>query len=393
MITSEELKRLITNLESDRVELTISTNNTDKFSEAVCAFANDLPNNGKPGYLIIGVNNEGLPEGIEITDTLLTSLGGLRSNGNIQPMPQINVGKVLLDGKEVAVVEVMPSFYPPVRYNGSVWVRIGPRKAKASQQEEHVLTEKRISNAKSFDACAAYESSIEDLSISLFTAYRKEVVSADIIEANHRSTEEQMASLRFYDTLRNCATNAGLIIFGKNTRYFLSGAYIQYLKISGTHITDDLIDQAEISGDLLSVLRELDSRIRTNINSILVSNTSLTEKLIADYPERAIRELLMNAVMHRDYQSNAPIKFYWFSDRIEIHSPGNLYGVVTIENIETSSDYRNPIIAESMKALGYVNKYGYGIQQAQKSLKENGNPRAEFSCPNNVFLATIKKRT
>jgi ATP-dependent DNA helicase RecG len=100
----------------------------------------------------------------------------------------------------------------------------------------------------------------------------------------------------------------------------------------------------------------------------------------------------MNAVMHRDYQSNAPIKFYWFNDRIEIHSPGGPYGIVTLDTMETTSDYRNPVIAEMMQALGYVNRYGYGIQQAQASLKANGNPPAEFTGNGNFVLAVIKKR-
>lgn len=254
------------------------------------------------------------------------------------------------------------------------------------------MIEKRISSAKSFDASAANGSGLEDLSLSLFSAYRQEVISSDVIEANHRPIENQLASLRFYDTRHNCATHAGLLLFGKNPRFFLPGAYIQYLKISGTKLTDDVVDQAEISGDLLFILRELDIRAKSQIHTLLQRDTVLTEKTVYNYPERAIRELLLNAVMHRDYESNAPIRFYWFSDRIEIQSPGGLYGTVTIDSLETSNDYRNPVIAEAMKALGYVNRYGYGIQNAQASLEKNGNPKAEFTCNKNVFLALIRKR-
>ena len=84
------------------------------------------------------------------------------------------------------------------------------------------------------------------------------------------------------------------------------------------NLTDQWMDQAEISGDLLSVLRELDTRIKTGIITKLISVSALKEKMVSDYPEWAIREILMNAVMHRDYQSNTPIRFYWFRDRIEI---------------------------------------------------------------------------
>lgn len=392
MITTEQLKTLLYDLESDRVERTQSVSNTDKFSEVVCAFANDLPNNNKAGYLIIGAKDDGKPANIEVTDRLLRELVELRSNGNIQPLPQLNVGKFVIDGCQFAVVEVFPSFFPPVRYKGTVFVRMGPRKDIASEQEERILTEKRIAQAKSFDSCAAYSSGLDDLSLILFAVYRQKVISHDIIEANHRSVQEQLASLRFFDTNRNCATHAGLLLFGKNPRHFLPGAYIQYLKIDGPTLAHPVLDQAEISGDLIAILRELDIRIKAQIQSTLQPVTVLREHTIYNYPERAVRELLMNAVMHRDYQSNAPIRFYWFSDHIEIQSPGGLYGSVTIETLETTNDYRNPVIAEAMKGLEYINKFGYGIQNAIASLKENGNPPAEFRCDGKVFLAIIRKR-
>lgn len=393
MISAEDLKKLLSDLESDRVERTVSTSNTDKFSQAVCAFANDLPNHGKPGYLIIGARDDGAVAGAEITDQLLQNLAALRSNGNILPLPQIAVAKVELEGKSLAVVEVLPSNMPPVRYVGRTYVRVGPRKAIASEQEERTLIEKRMSSAKSFDASPAPESGVDDLSLDLFAAYRKQVIDKEVIEANHRSTTEQLAALRFFDTRHNCATYAGILLFGKNPRYYLPGAYIQYLRINGTSLADDpIIDQAEISGDLLSILRELDIRIKANIRTSLVKQTTLTEKEIYDYPAVAVRELVMNAIAHRDYQSNAPVKLYWFDDRVEIHNPGSPFGVVTMQTLETASDYRNPIIAETMKPLGYINKYGYGIQRAQASLKANGSLPAEFTCQGNVFTAIIRKR-
>lgn len=79
-MTIEEIKKLIQSDESDRIERTISINNTDKFSEAICAFANDLPKNGKPGYLLIGVKDDGTLSGLKVTDMLLKNLGSLRDS-------------------------------------------------------------------------------------------------------------------------------------------------------------------------------------------------------------------------------------------------------------------------------------------------------------------------
>ncbi|MCK9508275.1 MAG: hypothetical protein M0Q54_07535 [Pigmentiphaga sp.] len=87
----------------------------------------------------------------------------------------------------------------------------------------------------------------------------------------------------------------------------------------------------------------------------------------------------MNAVMHRDYQSNTPIRLYQFDDRIEILNAGGLYGNARPENFPNVNDYRNPIISESMKVLGYVNRFSRGVVRVNEELLENGNGEADFN--------------
>lgn len=86
----------------------------------------------------------------------------------------------------------------------------------------------------------------------------------------------------------------------------------------------------------------------------------------------------MNAVMHREYRGNTPTKFYQYSDRLEIVNPGGLYGNARPENFPRVNDYRNPIIAEALKVLGFVNKYNRGIARVQMELEANGNGVAKF---------------
>lgn len=87
MLTEDQLKGLLSDLEADHIERTESVNDTDKFGQAICAFANDLPNHRKPGYLLIGVKNNGALSGLTVTDALLKNLGGIRSDGNVLPQP------------------------------------------------------------------------------------------------------------------------------------------------------------------------------------------------------------------------------------------------------------------------------------------------------------------
>src|SRR5690606_18036118 len=116
-----------------------------------------------------------------------------------QPLPDLAVAKIALSGGDVAVVEIRPSDLPPVRYKGQVWIRVGPRRAIASETEERRLSEKRQVYARTFDARPCKGATVKDLALPLFEAYRAESVAEDIIEANHRTMDEQLASLRFYE--------------------------------------------------------------------------------------------------------------------------------------------------------------------------------------------------
>lgn len=393
MLSQQRLIELLADLEADYVERTSSVNNTDKFAQAICAFANDLPNHGTPGYLFVGANDNGSPCGLTVTDELLKNLAAIRSDGNVLPQPALTVQKYKLDSGELAVVEVQPSDLPPVRYKGRVCVRIGSRKGIANEQEERILSERRVSLARTFDAMPCRESVLDDLALGQFDAYRRESLAPDTVAGNNRPVQLQLASLRLYDLDQGCLTHAGVLLFGKNPRFFLPGSYIQFLRLPGTDLTDIPIDQAEVSGDLASVLREMEARLRLLIETGMRSLGGLEERLLPDYPEWALRELLMNAVMHRNYDSNTPIRFYAFTDHIEIQSPGGLYGEATPQNFPTRNSYRNPVIAEAMKSLGFVNRFGYGVQRAQALLKQNGNLPAEFEFDEHSVLVKIYRRT
>ena len=393
MLTQQRLLDLLADLEADNIERTVSATKTDKFAEAICAFANDLPNHRLPGYLLIGARDDGSCCGLQVTDELLKTLAAIRSDGNVLPQPVLTVQKYALPGGELAVVEVQPSDLPPVRYRGRVYIRIGPRKGIANEQEERILSERRVSLARTFDAMPCRESAIDDLALGQFDAYRRETLDPDTVTANQRPVDLQLASLRLYDIDQSCLTHAGVLLFGKNPRFFLPAAYIQYLRLPGTDLTDIPIDQAEVSGDLTSVLREMEARLRILIQTGMRPFDGLEERLLPDYPEWALRELLMNAVMHRNYDSNTPIRCYAFTDHIEIQSPGGLYGEATAQNFPTRNSYRNPVIAESMKSLGFVNRFGYGVQRAQALLAHNANPPAEFEFDEHSVLVRVYRRS
>jgi ATP-dependent DNA helicase RecG len=392
MLTTEAVQALISDSESDRVELTVSTTKTDKFGEAICAFANDMGNHRQPGYLVIGVDDQGRPNGLKVTDQLLQNLAALRADGNILPIPALTVSRHALEGGEVAVVEVQPSDLPPVRYKGQVWIRVGPRKAIASEQEERILTERRTALVATFDVSPVPGASLAELSVRRFEEYRQLTVAPEVIEANHRSVEVQLASQRFFDVERGLPTVAGVLMFGSRPRYFLPGAWVMFLRFAGTSMAHRPIDELELKDDLPRIVEILTNKIIGYNRAAPVPAEGLREKQVSDYPQWALRELLLNALIHRDYRSTAPVRFYWYDDRIEIQNPGGVFGTVTRENFTWRNDDRNPVLAECMRALGFINRFGYGIQRAQALLADGGNPPAEFEVDDHTFRVVVRKR-
>ena len=372
---------MIKDLESDRIERTISFRE-DKLGPAVCAFSNDFPNHKKPGYILIGVNDNGTVNGMKIGDEDLQKIGNIKSNGNVLPQPSLIVSSVYnTEEGDIVVVEVKPSEHPPVRFDGRCWIRIGPRKSKATVEEEQMLSERRSSFAKTFDTMPCIGSSLADLNTDLFkTFYLPKAIDAETLKENNRDIKQQLASLRFYDLVNDCPTHAGIILFAEKPSYYIPGAYIQYVKIPGKEIIPGIEFEKEFKKCLCLDLLNLDEFIQSVIikKSLVQKEDSMQEQIIFNYPLWAIRELIFNAIIHRNYESNAPILIYEFTDRIEIKNPGYLFGQVNQSNFPNVSDYRNLEIAEALKTLGYINKFNFGIQTATKYMRENNNPAPEF---------------
>jgi ATP-dependent DNA helicase RecG len=269
MISEAELLKLLAEIESFRVEHTIAVDKTDKFAQAICAFANDMAASGLPGYLLIGADDKtGTPSGLQVTDQLLQNLSSLASNGNILPAPALIAYRVALSSGhgEIAVVEVQPSNLPPVRYKGQAWIRRGPAKGIANEAEKTILIERRTAAAKTFDAQPCIGASLSDLALDLFTStYRPQAIDAETIAENHRPIENQLASLRFFD-------------------------------FDGIDMSADPLSEKCFQGDLLSVIRDLNSFVSMITSTRPARSTPLEEKLVSDYPEVAVRELLMNAI-------------------------------------------------------------------------------------------------
>ena len=393
----QELTALLGDLESDRVERKASISDGKKIRQAICAFANDLPNHKKPGVLFVGVNDDGTCTNLPITDELLLNLSNIRSEGKILPFPVLQVNKRILNNCELAVVIVEPSDAPPVRFDGRTYIRVGPRRATATPEEERRLNEKRRARDLPFDLRPFISASIDDLNLDIFQReYLASALAPEVLDENQRSLIQKLISLRFATPKPDSRpTSLGILVSGKEPRQFIPGFYIQFVRFDGTELTDPIRDQKDIGGSLIDLLRYVDEVLQANISTASDITAQPVEIKQPDYPIVALQQLVRNAVMHRSYEeTNAPVRIYWFNDRIEIQSPGGLFGQVNRQNFgQGVTDYRNPHLAEAMKNLGYVQRFGIGIPTAQKELGKNGNPPAEFDIKDSYMSVIIRRQS
>lgn len=343
--------------------------------------------------MFVGVRDDGSCGNIPIDEQLLQVLMGFRTDGTILPPPIIHVRRHALEGGTMAIVEVQPADNPPVKYDGRVCIRIGPRRGYAIPEEERRLVEKRRWGLLPFDQQPVAGAGLGDLDRLRFQEeYLPAAVHPDVLAENGRTVEEQMRALGILGPDAR-PTVVGLLVCGKDPRAWLPGAYVQFVRYPGCEIGETVQDQKEIGGPLAVLFRQLDEVIAANIEQA-ADLSGPVQQVRASYPAIALQELVRNAVIHRNYEMTAsPVMLSWYADRVEIASPGGPYGAVTAASFGQPglTDARNPALAAAAKAMGFVQRFGSGIPRARMALARNGNPPPEFRSEPDFIHVTVRR--
>lgn len=377
--------------ETPYLEFKSTARDRDAIRKAICAMANDLGGSGG-GDVLIGVDKVGSPTGgIDTSDDELLKLSQIRDEGKILEFPSMRVESASYQGTPVIWIHVNASHTPPVRLDGVAWVRPGPLTKRATATDERILTERRTVMHQPFDSRPVPGAATSDLDIALFeTTYLPSAVDPAVLEENHRPLQQQLSSLAITDP-DGVPTGLGLLLLGLDPSKFIPGAYLQFVRYAGVDFDAPIANEQEIRGNIISSAKTLESLIRGSIRAQVVAGEGFREETRPDYPYDALREICMNAVMHRAYEgTNAPIRILWFDDRLEVSNPGGPYGQVRADNYDRRNDYRNPALASAMKTLGYVNRFGRGIRRVIISLDKNGNPPAEFDIDDVSWTVTLR---
>jgi ATP-dependent DNA helicase RecG len=305
----------------------------------------------------------------------------------VLPVPkshQVAKAKIL----EVSVPQGLPHVYNlEGRYygrEGRQTSTIGPSRLRKLFLERGLLQ---------FESQVPDDASLADLDPQQLAAYYQSYSTALNLPDDH-----QLPALEDLLQQRGCLkdvdgklkpTYAALLVFGRNPQRWLPTAQILATRFSGTSFGDRFI-KLEINGSLVQQLKEAEKFLKTNLQTV-VRMVGLTHQEALEYPYNAVRELVINSVAHRDYNSQGDcIHINIFSNQLEVTSPGGLPGPITIENILQARFSRNPIIIQLLADLGYVERLGYGLDRVVKSMSENYLPPPSFEEATGVFRVTLR---
>lgn len=388
-----ELEKMIAAGERQRLELKREFRNARAdICKDICGYSNDIGGSGEPGYIVIGVEDNGRSSGLKVDDALLQQVGQIRLDGQIVPWPVMAVEARCLNGSEAVVIEVSPHPHPPVRYEGRVWIHAGTCRALASPQDEIRLAERRRGADLPFVLRNALGTTIDALDLDYCERhYIPAAFSRDVLEANERPLLQKLASLRLISADASVPTYGGLLLTGFDPVVFVPGAATEFFRFQGVGRSDALRNQHRLSGGLLSVFQQIEALLPLYIEVASRPGAGLRRTDIALYPAWALREYIFNAIIHRNYENTAaPTRVDWYDDRVEITSPGGLFGHVTPSNFRHMNDYRNELLAVAAKSMGWVEKAGQGIARAEQLLAANGNPQPEYEFEPEYVLVRVR---
>jgi len=279
---------------------------------------------------------------------------------------------ITLFGKEILAVyapecknRTKPYYIKELGLPRGAFVRDGNTDRQMTKDE--MTSYVRNAQVDDFDKNCADEISKDDLSFEKIEKFLQD--SATKTKREFKSGVIDDAVLKNIGIIRDCneglrPTIAGYLIFAKNNpqnKIQFERYIIRCVRYKGSGVHTDILDKANIIGTLDEQIDAMHSFVLRNIKkSAEIVGTKRVEKY--EYPEKAIREIVANAVIHRDYRiTETYTQINIFDDRIEIFNPGNLPPGVTVENIKDAQASRNRIIAARLNEMDYLEEYGRGI--------------------------------
>ena len=331
----------------------------DEFLRWICGFAN-----AQGGTLYIGKDDNGHVVGVNEAKKLLEELPNkIRTTMGIVA----DVSLMTENEKDSIIISVQP--YPfPISYHGKYYLRSGAtnQELTGNALDEFMLRKQ----GKTWDSVPVPFVKIEDLDKETFTLFRKKALESKRLSDEDLTMDDQTLLKNLMLTENEYLKRAAILLFHKNPEQFVFGSYVKI----GFFEDAEILYQDEFHGSLLSTIDKIMETIRLKYLKGWISYVGISRIETYTVPFPAIREAVLNAIVHKDYSSGVPIQIRIYEDKIQISNTGHLPVELTAETMLQSNTSRphNPLIANTFFRCGFIESWGRGIDKMNKACIADG---------------------
>ncbi len=373
-----ELRERILRGEDLHTEFKRSIVDNEDIAKSLICFANT-----DGGQLILGVDKNGEIIGLENIDEVLRKIDDIAFN-RCEPPITIVPETLLVDDKTVLVINIPKGEQRPYRTaSGFFYVRSGNRCRQASREE--LLRLFQATESIYYDETEIARATLKDIDMKYAINFLTNYYHLKIDDENLIQYLKNIKCL----SKNEKPTVAGILFFGENPQYFIPYGRITAAYIKGEDISIPPSDVKDFQGKAENILQDCMRFLKIYVKEKHIIRDLEPEK----YPEIedfVLREALVNAIAHRDYTINAPIRVIIFTDRIEFHTPGKLPNTVTIESMRIGIHVlRNPNIYNLLSKMGLVTDIGSGIRRIIESIKKTVGKDVDLKIIDNEFVLII----
>jgi len=378
-----ELLTILAQGEDSQHQFKKNINNDESLSAEMVAFSN-----GKGGQIFIGVKDKGVISGLTAED--IKRLNNMISNvasEHVRPAINPTTQNLMTENGLVLIIDVPSGINKPYQdKNGVFWVKSGSDKRRATSREE-IQRLFQTSGLVHADESPANGLTIADIDMDYFRAFFQKRYG--------ESLEKQQLPLEQIIQNLNLGNNGvlnltGALLFAKQPSIRLPAFMVKAGCFPGTSIAvESYSDSRDVTGKIADVFQQTISFVYANIRYIQGDQT-VNSVGSPEIPRIALEEIIVNALVHRDYFISAPIRVFVLDDRVEIISPGHLPNNLTIENIKAgNSNARNPVLASFANQILPYRGYGSGIMRALEAF-----PAIDFidDKDGNLFKAIFRRK-
>ena len=382
-MNEKELTELIEKGEDSFTEFKEEKVHSNDLAAEIVAFANT-----EGGKILLGLSDNKEIKGVTNPDKEMLRVENISRN-NCEPPLTVNIEKIKINKEIVLCISIPKGPERPYRTNrGVYYIRSSSGKRQATREE--LLRLYQATRSIHYDELPVPATSIDELDILYFRRFFERFYQTRIDEnLDLNKLLENMKILTRQDK-KLVFTVGGYLLFGLNPQKEIPFCKITIAKFEGNKIGEEF-EKKDLEGNLEEQMKAADTVLNLYLKT-RVNIKGFENELKPEIPKEVLREVVVNAVAHRDYHITSQIRIFIFDNRLEIMSPGKLPNGITLENIKLGvHSERNPLIVSYLAKMGYMTQIGTGIVRMTRLLKEHTGKEPEFEERGQEFVVRIRR--